>query len=103
MSLLSDLALAYETLADDPIDMGIHYGKSILKALSGAPKQAEAKLRSSLPKPAVRSNIAVRSRMVSRSQPVAERRDFSAAYSIRPRQSEVVTRQSQERAMVGAL
>lgn len=34
MSLLADLTLAYETLADDPIEMGIHYGKSILHALS---------------------------------------------------------------------
>ncbi len=34
MSLLTDLTLAYETLADDPIEVGIHYGKSILRALS---------------------------------------------------------------------
>lgn len=30
MSLLTNLTLAYETLADDPIEVGIHYGKSIL-------------------------------------------------------------------------
>lgn len=101
MSLLSDLALAYETLADDPIEMGIHYGKSVLKALSGSTKQTETTLRG-LPTPAVRSKVAVRTRMISRVQPQASRRDFSAAYSIRPRQREVVARQPQ-RSMVGAL
>ncbi len=34
MSLLSDLTLTYENLADDPIEVGIHYGHSILGALS---------------------------------------------------------------------
>lgn len=35
MSLLGDLQLDFETLADDPIEMGIHYGKSVLQAVSG--------------------------------------------------------------------
>lgn len=34
MSLLADLTLSYEILADDPIEVGIHYGKSILQVLS---------------------------------------------------------------------
>lgn len=34
MSLLQNLTLSYENLADDPIEMGIHYGHSILGALS---------------------------------------------------------------------
>lgn len=34
MSLLENLTLSYETLADDPIEKGIHYGHSILGALS---------------------------------------------------------------------
>lgn len=33
-SLLSELALDYEILADDPIEMGIHYGQSILSQMS---------------------------------------------------------------------
>lgn len=108
MSLLSDLALAYETLADDPIEMGIHYGKSVLKVLSGTTKQAEASLRNSLPSPAVRSNIAVRSRRAPRVQAAAPRqaattrRDYSAVYNIRPRAA-IVSRQSPARAMVGAI
>ncbi len=34
MSLLSDLTIAYEVLADDPIEQGIRYGHSVLDALS---------------------------------------------------------------------
>ena len=34
MSLLGDLRLDFETLADDPIDMGIYYGKSVLQVFS---------------------------------------------------------------------
>lgn len=33
MSILADLTLAYETLADDPIVKGISYGKSILSTI----------------------------------------------------------------------
>lgn len=35
MSLLDNLALSYEIHVNDPIEVGIHYGKSILQALSG--------------------------------------------------------------------
>lgn len=34
MSLLTDLHMAYETLADDPIEQGIRYGHSILDSLT---------------------------------------------------------------------
>lgn len=34
MSLLSDLTLSYETSANDPIEMGLHYGHNILNILS---------------------------------------------------------------------
>lgn len=40
-SLLADIALDFEALANDPIEMGIHYGKSVLQILSdkvAAPK-----------------------------------------------------------------
>ena len=33
-NLLADIALEFEALANDPIEMGIHYGKSVLKVLS---------------------------------------------------------------------
>ncbi len=33
MSILANLTLAYETLADDPIVKGISYGKSILSTI----------------------------------------------------------------------
>lgn len=42
MSLLSDLQLDFEALADDPIEMGIHYGKTVLQVVSSkvsTPKQ----------------------------------------------------------------
>ncbi len=42
MSLLGDLQLDFEALADDPIEMGIHYGKSVLQVVSSrvsTPKQ----------------------------------------------------------------
>lgn len=34
MSLLKNLTLSYEMHANDPVEVGIHYGKSILQALS---------------------------------------------------------------------
>jgi len=41
MSILGDLKLAYETLADDPIEVSLYYGHSILSVLpqSVTPKQ----------------------------------------------------------------
>lgn len=41
MNLLDNLTLAYETLADDPIEVSIQYGKSILQAVSPKPKAAQ--------------------------------------------------------------
>ena len=34
MSLLADLKLSYEMLADDPVEVGIHFGKSVLDVAS---------------------------------------------------------------------
>lgn len=42
MSLLADLQLNYENLADDPIDRGIYYGKSVLQALTSPIQLAPA-------------------------------------------------------------
>lgn len=41
MSLLSNLTLAYENLVDDPIEMGIAYGKSILSAVGSSGAEAK--------------------------------------------------------------
>lgn len=61
MSLLSNLTLVYETLADDPIELGIRRGHSVLSALS-------ARLVPYFPEPALETATAHSYRL-----PVTER------------------------------
>ena len=82
MSVLTNLQLQYENLADDPIDRGIFYGKSVLQALTAPLQLAPAVVEQSTP---MTEEIAIpvfrASRPVNRSQ--IERTRY-AGYATRP-------------------
>ena len=84
MSLLADLTLNYEMLADDPIEVGIHYGQSILNMLSGTVTAAEHMVQ--LPKISSRARTPVAPRR-------ANRPDYRAILN-RPDQSQTATRRN---------
>lgn len=99
MSLLANLNLTYETLADDPIEVGIHYGKSILSVFS--PK-AHAVVKTEAPKfktvsQARASKLVLPQRQVRRSAPTVSSRANYAHYT--PRMNAAYT----QRELVGAL
>ena len=114
MSLLSNLTLSYEILADDPIEMGIHYGKSILNALVGKSSQSDSPAAVTAGFTAQRFKQPISPRFASRPQPVRRaetaisrtaslsRRDFMD-YSIRPRVTETRSVSYTQRSLVGAL
>jgi hypothetical protein len=102
MSTLSDLTLSYETLADDPIEMGIHYGKSVLNVLSGKLTQLAEPVRAVAPVALARSETSIQSRMITRPRPALQRRDFTEQ-AIRPRPIFTTSRPLQNRALIGAL
>jgi hypothetical protein len=105
MGLLTDLTLAYEILADDPIERGIHYGQSILNILS---QKAQVPM-AAVPREQVIAQVTetlAPSRPIERSlrpslQSPAPRRDF-INYQSRPLVARTRTGYSQ-RQLVGAL
>ncbi len=80
--LLSNLNLGYELTADDPIEMGIHYGESILNFVS-------AKIQSAVGNTPVETNSSPK--YFSDSNHVA-RAFLNAKREVKPRINEVKTR-----------
>jgi hypothetical protein len=89
MSLLDSLTLAYETLADDPIEVSIQYGKSILQAVSPLQKIMHNE-------PQRRAAIEPSSRRVQREVVTVDRNNYSDYIRRRPTVSAT-------RVLVGAL
>ena len=103
MGLLSNLTLAYETLADDPIEMGIHYGQSILDLIAGPTESVNEHDYQARPQ------LAPTSRTITRSPIIAERLRGSPAVTRRELMNYVTrpvlqaSRPIPERVLVGAL
>ena len=93
MSLLADLQLNYENLADDPIDRGIFYGKSVLQALTSPVQLAPAYVVASEQNPVIEPPVFRSTRPVERAR--VERTRY-VNYATRPSFYA-------QRSMVGAL
>jgi len=66
--LLTDLTLGYELLADDPIEVGIHYGKSVLNVLSSSVMSAARSVEHTLGTPVSRRLVVGRTQLSSHSR-----------------------------------
>ena len=81
MSVLANLQLQYENLADDPIDRGIFYGKSVLQALASPMQMAPAFAMASERDQVVEPPVFRSTRLVERAR--VERTRY-AQYATRP-------------------
>lgn len=80
MGLLDNLTLAYETLADDPIEVSIQYGKSILQVIG---KSTNVHKSSHKPVESGLGSLSLSTRKVQRSSLAIERSRY-ANYVRRP-------------------
>ncbi len=83
MSLLSNLTLDYEILADDPIEMGIRYGKSILSSVSDTVVAAEQFVEQQQFKKRQAVPVKLQARTPATRRPQAPKRDLSSSASRR--------------------
>ncbi|RTK95140.1 hypothetical protein EKI60_01650 [Candidatus Saccharibacteria bacterium] len=79
MSLLSNLTLDYEILADDPIEMGIRYGKSILSSVSNTVVAAEQFVEQQQFKKRQTVPVKVQVRATAARRPQAAQRNHSSS------------------------
>lgn len=68
--LLSDIKLDFEALASDPIEVGMHYGKSVLRVLSNKVTKPTAMLDDM----AVRYKIDSKPKVAAISKPISSQR-----------------------------